>query len=62
MKSLIDKIDSMGKQSVSAAVITDSSGNMAGKILVRFTDSYIGWNHEVCLVMYSVDNVRATNS
>ena len=49
---LIDKINTLSKQSVSAAAIIDSHGNLAGKVLVRFTHSYIGWNHEVEIIFY----------
>ena len=62
MKYLIDKIDSLSKQSVSAAAITDSSGNLAGKVLVRFTQSYIGWNHEVVAFLFGKEGMRANNS
>jgi hypothetical protein len=61
MKYLIDKISSMTKQSVSAAAIVDSNGNMAGKVLVRFTDSQIGWNHEVSAVIYDSEGMVALN-
>lgn len=62
MKYLIDKIDSLSRQSVSAAVIVDSKGNQAGKVLIRFTDSYIGWNHEVSAVIYGSDLNMRTSS
>ena len=59
MKYLIDKIDSMGKQSVSAAAIVASNGDQAGKILIRFTDAMYGWNHEVSACIYGSDlNMR----
>ena len=62
MTCLIDKINTLSKQSVSAAAIIDSNGNLAGKVLVRFTHSYIGWNHEVVAFLFNHDNMRANDS
>lgn len=58
-KHFIDKINSLSRQSISAAAIVDSDGDMAGKVLIRFTDSQYGWNHEVGVTMWrQADNGR----
>ena len=62
MKYLRDKIDTLSKQSVSAAAITDSNGKQVGKVFIRFTDSYIGWNHEVCVIVYGDGELHGMNS
>jgi len=56
MKHFIDKINSMSKQSVSAAVVMHGDKE-AGKILVRWTDSQIGWNVELSAAMYGENEV-----
>ena len=58
MKYLIDKIVSMSKQSVSAAAIVNSKGEQCGKILVRFTNSTYGWNHEVSAILYEHETLN----
>lgn len=60
-KYLLDKINSMSRQSVSTAVIVDSKGDMAGKILVRFTDSQIGWNHEISATLWGFMDENGNN-
>lgn len=52
-----DKINTLTRQSVSAAAIIDSKGNMAGKILVCFTNGLYGWNHEVSACLFGHDKL-----
>ena len=48
----IDRLDHVSRQTFSAAVILDADGNQCGRIIVRFTDSQIGYNHEVGISFY----------
>ena len=48
--NLFDKLNMLNKQSFSAAAIVDAQGNSAGRVIIRFTDSQIGWNHEVGVI------------
>jgi hypothetical protein len=53
--NFIDYVNHVSKQTFSAAVITDSKGKQVGKIVIRFTGSQIGYNHEVGVVFYPAD-------
>jgi hypothetical protein len=55
MTHFIDYTSNISKQTFSAAAITDRKGNMVGKIIVRFTDSQIGYNHQVGVLFYNAD-------
>ena len=55
MTNFIDHTSHVSKQTFSAAVITDSKGKQVGKIIIRFTDAQIGYNHEVGVVFYPAD-------
>ncbi len=46
-----DKVNTVSRQTLSAAVILNSKGHLCGKIIVRFTDARIGYSHEVGVVM-----------
>lgn len=41
-----DKINTVQNQCTDKAIITDSKGKAVGKIIVRYTDSHIGYNNE----------------
>ncbi len=55
MTHFIDYTCNVSKQTFSAAVITDSKGKQVGKIIIRFTDSQIGYNHQVGVIFYPAD-------
>jgi len=57
MKHFTEYMRDVSKQTFSAASIVDSRGKQAGSIIIRFTDSYIGYNHNVCVLMYGVDGL-----
>ena len=50
--NIFDRINKVSKQTISAAVITDSKGRACGRVLVRFTDSQVGYNHEVAVIFH----------
>ncbi len=52
MKHFIDYANNVSKQTFSAAVIVDSNGVMAGRIIIRFTDSQIGYNHQAGVLFH----------
>ena len=62
MKHFFDKLNSMTKQSFSAAAIVDAKGNHVGRVLIRFTDSYIGWNHEAGVIFHAENVALNMNS
>lgn len=47
MKSIFEYTNNVSRQTFSAASIVDSKGKQVGKIIIRFTDSNIGYNHLV---------------
>jgi len=55
MKHFIDYSHNVSKQTFSAAVIVDSEGRQVGKIIIRFTDSQIGYNHNVGVIFYPAE-------
>ena len=55
MKHFIDYSQNVSKQTFSAAVIVDSEGKQVGKIIIRFTDSQIGYNHNVGVIFYPAE-------
>ena len=54
-QTILDKTNHVSKQTFSAAVITDSKGKQVGKIIIRFTDSQIGYNHEVGVLFHPAE-------
>ena len=54
-KHFIDHTDHISRQTFSAAVIVDSNGKQAGKIIIRFTPSQIGYNHQVGVLFHPAD-------
>jgi hypothetical protein len=55
MPHFIDYSSHVSKQTFSAAAITDSKGNQVGRIIIRFTDAQIGYNHHVGVSFYPAD-------
>lgn len=55
MKHFIDHINMVSKQTFSCALIFDAKGKQCGKIIVRFTDSQIGYNHQLGMVFGDLD-------
>ncbi len=55
MTHFIDYTQNVSKQTFSAAIITDSKGKQVGKIIIRFTDSQIGYNHQVGVIFHPSD-------
>jgi len=55
MKHFFNRANGMSKHAISTAAIIDSDGNLAGKIVIRFTDSQVGWNHEAGVLFYPAD-------
>ena len=55
MKHFYDKVSGMGNHAVSCAAITDSKGELCGKVLIRFTNAQIGWNHEAGVLFNPLD-------
>ncbi len=50
MKHFIDFTCNVSKQTFSAAAIVDNKGVQQGRIIIRFTDSQIGYNHQVGVI------------
>jgi len=50
-----DHLNTVKKQTFDMAIITDSKGKSAGKIVVRYTDAQIGYNNETGIVLYGYD-------
>ena len=55
MTHFIDYTCNVSKQTFSAAVIIDSQGKQRGKIIIRFTDSQIGYNHHVGVIFHPAE-------
>lgn len=55
MQNFLDHTSHVKKQTFSAAVILDAKGKMRGRIVVRFTPSQIGYNHQVGAIVYGTD-------
>jgi len=55
MKHFIDHYQIVKKQTFDTAIITNSKGKIAGKIIVRYTDSQIGYNNETGILLYAAD-------
>jgi len=55
MKHFIDYSSHVSKQTFSAGVIVDNKGKQAGKIVIRFTDSSVGYNHHIGVVFYPAE-------
>ena len=53
MKHFIDKVSNMASQVLDTAVITDSTGKVVGKVVVRYTNAQIGWNNETGIVFHA---------
>jgi len=53
--NLLDQANHISRQTFSAAVIVDSEGNQAGKVVVRFTPSQIGYNNQVGVIFHPAD-------
>ena len=51
-RHFIDHSDHISRQTFSAAVILDSKGRLQGRIMIRFTPSQIGYNHEVGVIFH----------
>ena len=51
-RHFIDHSDHISRQTFSAAVILNSAGTQVGKIIVRFTPSQVGLNHEVGVIFH----------
>ena len=62
MKHFYDKVSGMGNHAVSCASITDSKGELCGKVLIRFTNAQIGWNHEVGVLFSPLDLSQSSKS
>ena len=62
MINFIDYTCNISRQTFSAGVIVDSDGKQAGKIGIRFTDSQIGYNHQVGVVFYPAEMSFGNNS
>jgi len=62
MPHFTDYMQYVSKQTFSAAAIIDSDGKSAGKIIVRYTDATIGYNHNVCVLFYPVDGMNYSNT
>lgn len=56
MTHLIDKLNSISMQSVSAGAIIDSKGKQQGSIRIRFTKSMIGCNHRGQVLLFGTDS------
>ena len=50
-----DHLNTVKKQTFDMAIITDSKGKSSGKIVVRYTDSQIGYNNQTGIVLYRYD-------
>ena len=50
-KHFIDRVNSMSRHAFDQAIITNSKGEPCGKIIVRYTDSQIGWNNETSIIL-----------
>ena len=48
----MEKVNSMTRQAIDTAVIVDAKGQRRGKIIVRYTDSQIGWNNETGIIFH----------
>jgi len=53
--NFIDYTCNVSKQTFSAAAIVDSKGKQVGKIVIRFTDATIGYNHQVGVIFYPAE-------
>lgn len=50
MTHFIDHLNTVKKQTFDMAVITNSKGQKVGKIIIRYTDSQIGYNNETGII------------
>ena len=50
--NFIDKYSKLSRQCFDTAVITNSKGDRVGKIIVRYTDSHIGYNNETGIMFH----------
>ena len=55
MKHFIDSYSNLSKQTFDTAIIVDSKGKQAGKIIVRYTNSQIGCNNQTGVIFYPSD-------
>ena len=62
MQHFIDHYHVVKKQTFDTAIITNGNGKVAGKIIVRYTDSQIGYNNETGVLVYGVDGLDFNNT
>lgn len=55
MNHFIDYTNHLSKQTFSAAAIVDSGGKQVGEIIIRFTQSQIGYNHQVGVIFHPAE-------
>ena len=55
MKYFQDHLNTVKPQTFDMAIITDSKGKAKGKIIVRYTNSQIGYNNETGIVFHHQD-------
>ena len=53
MKHFLDHTQNVSKQCFDTAVITDSKGKKVGKIIIRYTNSQIGYNNQTGILFYA---------
>ena len=58
MQHFTDHYQQVKKQTFDTAIITDSKGKVSGKIIVRYTDSQIGYNNETAILLYGNDKLN----
>ena len=58
-KHFLDKVSSMSRQTIEAGIITGTDGVPVGRIIIRYTDSKIGWNHEASIWFNDLYNDKA---
>lgn len=61
MTHFLDHYSTVKKQTFDTAIITDSKG-VAGKIIVRYTDSNIGYNNETAVLVHGIDGLDFGNT
>lgn len=62
MTNFIDKFHKLSRQCVSAAVILDSKGVTRGRIVIRFTNGQIGFNHQLTVLFLAAGLNYSTSS
>ena len=55
MSHIQDHLNNVSRQCFDTAIITDNKGNAKGKVIVRYTDSQMGFNNETGVIFHHND-------